>query len=192
MMDRPILFSGEMVRAILEGRKTQTRRVIKPQPNCIHDNKQMIWQSDEWKACPYGQRRGILIFKTTWAVAKDYDHLKPSQLPKFLNFWSLFDGTPRPDWCGKSRPGRFLPKFLYYLMPRGEIVNVRVERVQDISENDAITEGVNLFLDPFGDVLITAKEEYKELWDSINGKKYPWSSNPVVWVIEFKRITCAP
>jgi hypothetical protein len=198
MIERSILFTSENAIAILEKRKTQTRRVIKPEPytlNCIHDNKRLIWVNHQWKSCPYGDPGDRLIFRTTWAVAKDYDKVKPSKLPSTINFWSYFSGIPKPDWCGRSRPGRFLPKKLFYLMPRGEIVNIRVERVQEISGIDAIAEGIDAlnesgkFTDPDYMIEQIAKRKFRELWDSINAKRgYGFDVNKYVWVIEFKML----
>jgi len=162
MKEHPILFTAEMVRAILGGNKTQTRRVLKvPNHPAVCD-----WVLDsECRAtaraanedvaqkyittfphgrvrCPYGQPGDRLVLLCTWAAPKKYNKVKPSRLPKNVRIWTLFDGCDKPDWCGRSRPGRFMPRWMRSRMPRAEITDARVQRVQDISEEDAKAEGM--------------------------------------------------
>jgi hypothetical protein len=212
--EHPILFSGSMVRAILEGRKTQTRRVIKPQPipqgNIISE---IVDARGWWECrpidfgedprgcipicelkCPYGVPGDLLIPRCTWAVRPEYDLIKPTQLPSGLTVWTYWAGDEKPAWCGKSRPGRFLPRALWYVLPRLRVVGIRVERLQDISEEDAIAEGVercnDIDLCPAG----TWEKEnihidrFARLWNTINAKRVPWESNPWVWVVEFRKL----
>lgn len=155
--------------------------------------------------CPYGQPGDQLIFGTTWAVHKCYDHLKPTELPieegcdiehsyevKPIELWSDFDCDEKPKWCGRLRPGRFLPGFLRDRMPLETIKNIRVERVQSITEDDALLEGMpaNPYYMADGTIdkamSISARDNFEMLWDRINGKRgFPWDNNPWVWVLEW-------
>lgn len=166
MKERPILFSGPMVRAILEGRKTQTRRVVK-RVRMHEDHGPPLWDrawldgpadsrylkvqygtEDSHPAggtvqrhfCPYGGPGDVLLVKESWSVARRYDHLPPSKLPAAAwrgLHWAA-DG-PKPRGHGRVRPGRFLPN--RRVRTRLNVERVLVERLQAISEVDAIAEG---------------------------------------------------
>lgn len=199
MKERPILFSGEMVRAILKGRKTQTRRVVKKIPCQCSD-----WIPDEiskttpegfqeaghsglWScqsctdlpiACPYGQPGDRMWVRETWKLSSLY-----KDDPLRLQYKA--DGGP----CGDSKipwqPSIFMPRWASRITL--EIVNIRVERVQEISEEDAWNEGVGG--GDLGKFDIDGRVLFKSTWDEINGKRgYGWDQNPWVWVIEFKRV----
>lgn len=214
MKETPTLFNAPMVCAILEGRKTQTRRVVKPQPPlgceygingakshaiCSALDNPSTWvpptpkSKDHRLPCPYGQPGDRLVMLTTWATEKQYDGTKPSRLPYNARIWSLWTDDTKPEWCGRLRPGRFLPGRLRHLMPRSEIIDVRVERVQGITEEDAMAEGVDGG-GPVGHIptcLEMGRHRYQfcHLWDSINFKRgFGWYSNPFVWAITFMRI----
>jgi hypothetical protein len=148
-------FIPEMARAALAGTKTNTRRVIVPQPDTRKFQYDRVEQVGKWfhiladkpqtvmhtVTCDYqaGERRCLI---TTWAVANGWDGLKPSEVPaNIILFWHAGMGE-KPPGFGKSRPGRFLPNHLRHLMPVFEIVNVRAERVQAISTADIEAEGV--------------------------------------------------
>lgn len=160
MKERPIIFSGEMVRAILEGRKTQTRRVIKPQMEMSghnRDGKSII----EWKEkgilkslanaamvileCPYGQPGDRLWVQETWAkclgsgFCQPFErYLKGDQSPWGIG--AVYKATPHPDYrLGKWSPSVHMPRWASRITL--EIAGIRVERLQDISEKDAIAEG---------------------------------------------------
>lgn len=159
--ERPILFSPQMVRALRAGLKTQTRRVAKALPNhpavkawsCVNDWFQAEPVSESvqqqyittfpfgWYRCPYGVPGDRLVSLCTWASEKRFDRRKPSSLPRNARVWTYFDDDEKPDWCGRSRPGRFMPGWMRARMPRGEIVSVRAERAWEISEADAVAEG---------------------------------------------------
>ena len=160
--------------------------------------RRQVWHSEDWCGnvigeygpCPYGVPGDRLRMLTTWAVSREWDKFRPSNLPDFnLRFWSLFDCTPKPEWTGKSRPGRFLPLSLRHRMPLAEVTGVRVERLQDITEEDARAEGVTPA--PFCKSGRPARQEHVEafesLWREINGAE-SWGANPWVWVVSFKRI----
>jgi len=190
MRERPILFSGSMVRAIFEGRKTQTRRVIKrPEQWMIEDYAPGVAMAEDGNGdsydvstrCPYGRPGDTLWVRETHFVLKA----------------GYKDGTDRdivyraddPDW-----PYGWIPSIH---MPRGasritlRITNVRVERVQDISVKDAKAEGWNVdtVLFPLVNTRDKAVSWFRNLWNSINAKRgYSWESNPWVWVIEFEPI----
>lgn len=146
MKTRPILFSGPMVRAILEGRKTQTRRVVKPQPAHCADlpmGKDLTFAS----ACPYGQPGDRLWVRETWAVGTLFDYVRPSLLPKPDCESKLavdYAANPRRIWHsedqGRWRPSIHMPRWASRITL--EITSVRVERLQDISHKDAIAEGL--------------------------------------------------
>lgn len=152
MKERPILFNGEMVQAILEGRKTQTRRVIDPQPKVT---KEFLRKNGAW-----------------------VDGLTLSQ--HVDQAWQ--DGFIREDCPYGSQGDRLLVQESFWI----EITGVRIERLHDISEADAIAEGV--VQEQISPILKrAARSEFMQLWASI----YGWDScesNPFVWVIEFKKI----
>ncbi len=197
MKERSILFSSEMVRAILEGRKTQTRRVIKFHvPKVIQAAEHRLlktayplpkggyvfWSSEdtpELRAfsdghyanqvgtlCPYGQPGDRLWVRETWWIDEG---------DQPVVFYAATD--KRSDI--PLKPSIFMPRWASRILL--EIVNIRVQRVQKISEEDAIAEGC-VYEYP-----VTARTQYITLWDSLNAKRgYLWDSNPWVWVIEFK------
>lgn len=200
MKERPILFSGEMVRAILDGSKTMTRRVIKPQPGNVTTgptpmgSNWMAWGMygmvrDLW--CPYGQPVDRLWVRETWSQfaprPKPGDGVPENACIDYRADYSASalrrgldsDGDPYkpPSW----RPSIHMPRWASRI--NLEVVSVRVERVQDISEDDARAEGIS---NPLGSLALNI---FPSLWDSINLKRgYGWDTNPWVWVIEFKRL----
>lgn len=207
MKERPILFNAPMVRAIIEGMKRQTRRVVKPQPSrdfipnvgayhrtmvnkrtgeAFPDRVIRFGASDENEdfPCPYGQPGDRLVMLTTWATEKQYDGTKPSRLPDNARIWSLWDGDTKPEWCGRLRPGRFLPGRFRHIMPRSEITDVRVERLNSISADDAGKEGCGFGVN---DETGGPVARFWKLWESINGPG-SWDSNPWVWAITFRRL----
>ena len=205
--EHPILFGGEMVRAILEGLKTQTRRVIKPQPKHIqmlsdgkietsHDGG---FDNDvQYIKCPYGKPGDRLWVRETWAVGKDFNNLKPSKLWKGdieSRLAVCYEADNDCIWNeydhGKIRPSIFMPRWAR--RNTLEITGIRVERVQDISYVDSTKEGLIIpaalkhrsEFYPGGPY----RAPFKTLWDSINAKRgYGWKENPWVWVVEFKVI----
>ncbi|MFZ5667986.1 MAG: hypothetical protein ACOY4K_00690 [Pseudomonadota bacterium] len=232
MKARPILFSGPMVRALLDGRKTQTRRIVKPQPpaeeaffgstfgldRAIADGIKMYSQNDygrlpkhptDWELigsvgvarnagfpkryrCPYGQPGDLLYVRETWA----------SDGQGGVRYYATDDVHE----LRRKRASIHMPRWASRLTL--EITDVRVERLQDISEVDAIAEGIEVdhviigancnggrHSEEWGDRYFfdggdeegyeTGPEAYRALWIKINGPD-SWAANPWVWVLDFK------
>jgi hypothetical protein len=160
MTERPILFSAPMVRAILAGQKTQTRRVVKPQPGWITLNKKgfaagrlaedvpsvIVWSQPESEgspskqiACPYGQPGDRLWVREAFSGDHSQEANPPALWSRSTPFWYWADGNPeRGDWT-KPRPSIHMPRWASRIAL--EITGVRVERLQAISEVDATAEG---------------------------------------------------
>jgi hypothetical protein len=223
---RPIIFSDPMVRAILDGRKTQTRRVVKPQPpksgevfywappggrNREGWAKAGIYHRDNdglrfVEACPYGQPGDQLWVREAWMPDPPLDGWADCEEPysgadvEWNGCGRRIDGVPpqyrTPENCiyratfGDElvgwKPSIHMPRWASRLTL--EITDVRVERVQDISEGDAQAEGINWSEIEDSHLGRVRRQYFADLWDSINGKTYPWEANPWVWAIEFKRI----
>lgn len=185
MNEKPILFSSEMVRAILEGRKTQTRRVIKPQPtepSVIKQSGAGIVVFDHSKmTCPYGMQGDHLWVRETFMY--DGADVRPAS-GKFDNRVIYRASNPEYGEAFKWKPSIHMPRWASRITL--EIVKVRVERVQDITGEDARTEGCIEIVSNGWVQKPTAL--FAQLWDSINSKRgFPWAWNPWIWVIEFKR-----
>ena len=206
MKERPILFSGMMVRAILEGKKTMTRRICKHQPpNGVERIALDMWDDGVKIHNPYGWKGDRLWVRETWSIIS---HPAPLYGPPdneiLYRADFSYDASPL-QWGDKWRPSIFMPRSICRILL--EIINIRVERLQDITEEEAIAEGIepipfadskkkdNMFTvtTPEGDKynyssnFKTAKEAFKALWQSINGPG-SWEQNPWVWVIEFKKL----
>jgi hypothetical protein len=221
--ERPILFSGPMVRAILGGRKTQTRRIVKSQPDCKswclaeieakreslrHDSSVFKWApcygsdetpngEDEYIHCPYGKpgdRLRISEEVTVKPLCEDWFTVlyhadralverpcDPGLMQRIKNYKTgHLRGVSLPP--AYARPDRLI------------ITGVRVERLQDISEADAMAEGCDrIDLSPreingmqVHPLTSTYFAAFSELWCSINGPE-SWAANPWAWVVEFRR-----
>lgn len=239
MTDRPILFSGPMVRAILAGQKTQTRRVVKPAGALLA----MSWSplhperglrvttrtgkhsthtgpvSEALSACPYGQPGDRLWVRETYALSHRDDNTEAT--PKDRDAWDwppvyradgedqgggwtrrMPSGVERwiaPPW----RPSIHMPRWASRLTL--EVTSVRVERLHDITEDDARAEGVDWSRpEPYGEKwdddredprevgyppagASFARDNFRRLWSSINGPE-SWAANPWVWVVGFRRV----
>ena len=200
MKERPILFSGEMVRAILEGRKSQTRRVV-ARPRRKDGCKllpELLAQIGVGAACPYGKVGDRLWVKETFVITgytvTSHGLARVSGyycagLDKFDVVLNAHESRKFAAWRKKTgaKPSIFMFNSLCRITLG--IVSVRVERLQEISINDIVAEGVyakGAYTADFGTDHLTPA--YMELWESINGAG-SWAKNPWVWVIEFKRIT---
>ncbi len=204
MRERPILFSGPMVRALLAGTKTQTRRIVKPQPAGA-------WAAPGKTSCPYGQPGDRLWVREAFRFAASLDRLSPNDVgEKALDAgyntpwaptqfeadgrragaWHGFDTPPTVTKPGKLRPGIHMPRWACRLVL--EITGVRVERLQEISEADAKAEGcAPAWLDADDNATVRAhvaptyRQGFARLWRDINGAA-SWQANPWVWVVEFR------
>jgi hypothetical protein len=194
MIEKPILMSAPMVRAILEGRKTQTRRGIK-----FNEAGRIKYQGKQWhredpecvKGSPYGQPGDRL-----WArEAFTENTVIPIKDRPEGDFIYMADLNERgaTKYAAKWKPSIHMPRRASRITL--EITGVRVERLNDICEDDAMAEGCeNDVVYLFGDDGLPdwhtgkyAMERFEELWESINGEG-SWHKNPWVWVIEFERI----
>ena len=195
---RPILFSGAMVRAILENSKTQTRRIVKPQPTTeIRSGMMGYWsiQPDVREfSCPYGQPGDRLWVRETWQAWAECDKLKATQLPADAMANLNFPANGN-TWPSRIRSSIHMPRWASRITL--EITGVRVEKLQGISESDAIAEGCSKNHNGYYwggphavsglKQMATAKSAYNDLWTSINGPD-SWAANPWVWVVEFKKV----
>ena len=203
MKELPILFSGPMVKAILDGRKTMTRRVIKGAPgimlypqvqDCGVPIPELIeaYKNAWLTTCPYGQPGDRLWVREAWAIRD----CKPLFAAIFRADCVEDDSSERDGWwIDKDRKGEeeFIPGKVEWkpsiFMPRWasritlEITAVRVERVQDIGDEDAEAEGLSWCN------AASPRDKFQCLWNSLNAKRgYGWEANPWVWVIAFKRV----
>ena len=196
MKERPIIFNSEMVRAILEGRKTQTRRIIKPQPTIkprILKNKDGVFWSlmDKclFQKSPYGTIGDKLWVKETWF---EWVKNNPEQLPYLYKATTPSDEIEILRQSGhaiKWKPSIYMPRRASRIGL--ENIDIRVERLKDITEEDARDEGVehpDIATSP-PSTYSDYKHKFKLLWDSINAKRgCGWDINPWVWAIEFKKL----
>lgn len=211
--ERPILFNGAMVRAILEGRKTVTRRACKPQPSAnAHttsaEGKPMSawWETGkDVNRCPYGQPGERLWVRETWSVellagyAQEGGYYSEYELRYRANDGereiSVAPGEPDPwlqlydSQLGDWRPSIHMPRAACRILL--EITDVRVERLQDITYEQAAAEGIHRHnrmwsaTDEGGACHKYPEPAFRDLWLSTGGD---WDANPWVWVVEFKRI----
>lgn len=243
MKERPILFSAPMIRALLDGRKTQTRRVITTGKRAPWHQMEPVFLAHRWTVaphprggfwaidvpnastevmdrppgndtgfqCPYGQPGDRLwVRENGWEppVAPTID-----QIAGGADTWQYVydaDGVSEGDredfrnWKWKRRPSIHMPRWASRITL--EVTGVRVERVQSITPADAVAEGAHEVLltpdhplredayargsDFKGQRFAGARDAYAAIWDALNAKRgYPWSANPWVWIIEFKRLT---
>ena len=221
-MDRPIIFKDDMVRAILEGRKTQTRRIMKPQPEGGLDFTPfapfgVVNGKGNPLICRHGQPGDRLWVREAHAFVPQtayrcstgiYQQINPNDDYEACVYRENFDRSRSFPW----RPSIHMPRWASRITL--EITDVRVERLQDISEEDAIAEGARHFPDlpgtsPYGQddpwsmetpdscdkCLGNARMAFANYFCKITGNApkglhdpRPWDANPWVWVIEFRRV----
>lgn len=238
--ERPILFSAPMVNAILAGNKTQTRRIVKPQPDIVANLGTLVarYTPDDERLgrlgqvipCPYGQPGDWLWVRETWQY---YDWTEEGEpcirfaadnattwpepgteewSDRLADVWEVLSRDNNFNIDNRARDRRWRPSIH---MPRWasritlEILSVRVERLQEISEADAIEEGISCYDVIIGSYYVNGHIEehadrfffegcddegfddsvdaYAALWESINGAG-SWHANPFVWVVSFKRV----
>jgi hypothetical protein len=206
--ERPILFSGPMVRAILDGSKTQTRRVVKPQP--FEDDPELVvgkyhpavtsrdgfeepgdevfgvWNYDGDYAvrCPYGAPGGRLWVRETWKLTPECGLSYRADPP-------FGEDSYERGW----KPSIHMPR--RHSRVALELTEVRVERLQAITAEGAIAEGVpSRGIERDGPCIASAimyLHDFEQLWNGINAERgYGWDANPWVWVLTFRRATDSP
>jgi len=239
--ERPILFSAAMVRAILAGRKTQTRRIVTPQPR-LHHYLQPMWGTSPppnpvefgdkhlWREvgpdypdderddrrCPYGvpgdrlwvreehyrfghweratgRQKRTRTGRQRWRFVADTDEVRFDAPTEFRKGRHHRDSST-PAW--HKRLARFMPRALSRMSL--EVTEVRAQRLPEISEDDARAEGVERDTSPcdhtrlscadIGCLGQTHRSAFAELWNGINETRAPWSSNPWVWAVTFRRV----
>ena len=215
--ERPILFSAPMVNAILAGDKTQTRRIVKPQPDIVANLGTLVarYTPDDERLgrlgqvipCPYGQPGDWLWVRENFSGPHYQSRYSPKEWNDCDPIWYWADGNPESgDWT-TTKPSIHMPRWASRISL--EIVSVRVERLQDTSEEDALAEEIsceNLIVSSYyanGHHEVTADryffdgcaeegfesacDAYAALWEKINGAG-SWGANPFVWVVSFKRV----
>lgn len=207
MKERPILFSAPMVRAILEGRKSQTRRVVKDTglyaiDASIHGEEVARRELAALATrCPYGQSGDQLWVREAFSGPHCMDAsdgckaVPPSKWGDCSRIWYWADGNPTEgDWT-RPRPSIHMPRWASRI--NLEITGVRVERLQDISEDDCLAEGIAQVVreklpgiqqcGEYDTIDVDPVAEYRDLWESINGTG-SWDMNPWVFVVEFMMV----
>lgn len=218
MTERGMIFNDEMVRALLDGRKTQTRRIMKNQPAGDYPDTPALvrnvgpgfqWYGSYGESsifnCPFGAVGDRIWVRETFQgplvseeLFEEYlAHSEKFETPQYCEYAA--DGGAKPEYCDLNdnlrhgwRPSIHMPRWASRILL--EITSVRVERLNDISQEDAQAEGMELtgwrptYSDPdSGGEVWTPYDNFAELWQSIYSVG-SWLSNPWVWVIEFRRI----
>lgn len=216
--ERPILFSGAMVKGVLADIKTQTRRVLNDKAwNVDREFDDVGWplwcnpESGQFEPCicPYGRVGDQLWVREAHSFCSQLDNVRAKQMSEGEPVYYHADGATRTRACsmievGKKRPSIFMPRWASRIQL--EVSGVRVERLQDISNEDAMAEGIvrfepgrychigaivkdqddNLLVD-FEYVDSTAFGAFRKLWESINGTE-SWCENPWVWAVDFRKV----
>ena len=184
MKERPILFSAPMVRALLDGSKTQTRRIVKNRrdPNIGCDMSPGEIARDPMAACmcPYGVPGDRLWVRESWSAPHNFDAHMPFEIPADAR-WHYAATEERGGL--RWRPSIHMPRVASRITL--ELTEVRVERLQDISESDAEAEGAEPLLVPPDGGSRPHVEGFRSIWDSINGPD-SWAADPWVWVVSFR------
>lgn len=201
MKERPILFSAPMVRAILDGRKCQTRRVVTPQSNrtfyCwsrpgvalfASEDEAIAGDEGDEIRCPYGApgdrlwvreslKRGLMMSPLGTATNANVCFYAADNAEVLIGTGEFNAGW---EWQRDTLPSIHMPRWASRITL--EITDVRMQRLQEISEDDARAEGVT------GDAFCNHRITFSALWDSINHTRAPWASNPWVWALTFRRL----
>lgn len=226
--EHPIIFSGPMVRAILAGRKTQTRRVVKPQPENVakmgprtrkYAVGDRLWVKEAWRVGAWWEDTGEVCVDYRADGYSRREWLDVPDEEMFARLWIQscedakkagfeYDADHQYNWKPGEAPTRWRPSIF---MPRWAsrltlpVIGVRCERLRDISEADAVAEGVGHgwkgswpdygSLHRQGEVMVaertqdTARMSFATLWDTLNAKRgFGWEANPWVVVIEWPRV----
>jgi len=201
MTDHPILMNSEMVRAVLDGRKDMTRRVIKPQPKIDPRTGMASSPSGDWfhisdfvryYKCPFGKIGNFLWVRETWrpAWAVNVGGISgPGIRYKADNkAFGRVDSPCKNGIEGKAwKPSIFMPRYACRI--KLEVTGIRCERLWEITEDDAVREGARTTVHPDYGSTVSAKFNFMNLWNDINSKRgFGWLKNPHVWIITFKRV----
>lgn len=174
----PILFSSSMVRAILSGQKSQTRRIVTDKH--LKDLQLDKRPQSNLQMSPYGKMGESLWVKEEWRVSKKYDDLKPRDIPMDIIIEYRAESIVHKIDFGKWRSPLFMCRHFSRILL--EITEVRIEYLNDCSQEDAQSEGV---VDITINHQISFRELYKNTWESLHWKG-SWETNPLVWVISFE------
>jgi hypothetical protein len=199
-MEKPIIFSAPMIRAIFDGTKTQTRRIIKNCPEygimeCHYSSTGFAKDSDGNQNC------SCIEFPNPWGFAQDYLWVRETFAPTYQRYedqtgeiqylasshgpW-FYKATDNSDKEFSWKPSIHMPRAASRI--KLEIIKIEAEKLNDISEIDAEAEGVQFLRDiPDADETLTAKQLFKVLWESIHGDG-SWDLNPFVWKISFIKV----
>ena len=191
MKERPILFSAPMVRAILDGQKTTTRRVVKRNESGRVSIKGHQWHIDDHNciaACPYGLVGDLLWVRETW-----------QEVPSVDGGYVIYGADYSPEEYKNLQPWKpSIHQFRKDSRILLEITGVKVERLNQISNDDILREGIrsescNICVHAGGsgcNSCFSVLKPFRELWDSINGLMpgKSWDDNPYVWAVSFKRV----
>jgi len=202
--EHPILFSGPMIRALLSGTKTQTRRVVKPQPDRyivsfekLGNDWKPVWgvacmpteEANRCIRCPCGVPGDKLWVRETWNASQ---HRTTRQVRVFYRAddsnrqIDVYELPPSRRFGEHWRPSIHMPRWASRITL--EVTDVRVERVQEITGEDARAEGVDAI--PAAPAAFTHRTSFAKLWNSINAKRgYGWDLNPWVSVVEFRKVS---
>jgi hypothetical protein len=201
--ERPLIFSSPMIRAILNGSKSQTRRVMKFNPPVVCapweslEQGVMTWRTTEkgdnyFTRCPYGKPGDMLWIREThgFVPVTAYGKTAPHRVdPDDPSMCAIYRAGFDRCWSCPSKPSIHMPRWASRILLR--ITDIRVERVQDISEEDAIAEGVELkhYTKIWKDMHCPSYVgAFSSLWDSINcDRGHGWDENDWVWVVSFER-----
>lgn len=209
MRELPALFKGQMVRGLLDDSKGVTRRVMGPPP--VLEDRFWRFGGAGWsdritsvtpvaghtlaEACPYGRPGDRLWVREAWAADAQLDSIAPRDLSQGEPIFYPADGAVRQAGCaminrGRLRPSIHMPRWVSRILL--EVTAVRVERLQDITEAQAIAEGILRDGEGWrgyegGPWFASPIAAFRSLWEHINGAG-SWDANPWVWVVEFKRI----
>ena len=203
--ERPILFSAPMVRALLDGRKTQTRRLVKPQPANLTAEMERVLP-EAWACgfvgvkCPYGALGDRLYVRETWKPHSTFAGMKPRDIPRTHVFYKADEAyaPSNTPWVPAIHQPRWASRLTL------EVTEVRVERLRDISTADILAEGAPVDPDHqdgtqdgsnpvmcLGENAWTTQSPlawWHRLWASINGEE-SWTANPWVWAVSFKVVS---
>jgi len=193
MTEHPIIFSAPMIRAILDGRKTMTRRIVKPRKDrdigCHLAPNELAGEinSGNYRNSAWGKPGDTLWVRETFSYEHDFESSR-FRVSGCSTIWYWADGNPYlGDWT-RPKPSIHMPRWASRITLR--VTDVRVERLQEITEDDAAAEGCSTTVET--DESVTCgrrKTQFHVLWDSLNAKRgYGWDVNPRVWVISFERV----